>query len=250
MTWLTTAPTLTHHRYTLEGEQACIYGCNLDQKHDAHCPCQTTCPDHEGHCNGCAPRPTVGASLLCGSCFYRRLRRPLRRVTPLYDWLGSRKAPLKAAAYDGDRVTATKESPLPFNVDIFELLGTFDILLNGWATRVAREAPPAAGPPAGAPAAAVWLDDRASWISEQAWVSTFIGQMVELNARAGKVAPWQATRHRLPLPCLRCEQQTLVLFGGEDWVTCTADDCDNVIGWSRYERLSRAIAGVHEDQVG
>lgn len=243
---ITTPPAVELDRGTVEGEQACIYGCVLDGVHEGDCPCHDTCPDHEGHCRGCAPRPSHGASYLCGSCFYRRLRRPLRRITPLYDWLVSRKAPLKATSYDGDRVSSSSDRPLPYDVDIVELLGTFDMLLNGWATRVAREAPPGPRPPVGAPAAAIWLDEHAAWLSEQRWVPKLIEHMAELNARAGRRAPWQPTRHRLPMPCLRCEQQTLVLFGGEDWVTCTADDCDNVIGWARYERLSRAIAGVHE----
>ena len=235
---------------TVDGEQACIYRCTLRDVHAAGCPCQPTCPEHEGHCTGCAPRPSVGDSLLCGSCFYRRLRSPLRQIPAVYDWLTSRKAGLKATAYDGDRVSSSSDSPLPFNPDIVDLLGVFDLLVNGWAVRVASESLPAAGPPVGAPLAAPWLEDRASWISTRSWVPTLAWQLAELRTRARRLAPWQATRHHLPMPCLRCEQQTLVLFGGEDWVTCTARDCDNVIGWTRYSRLSRALAGIHVPDAG
>lgn len=234
---------------TIDGEQACIYGCTTDNLHKAGCPCHNQCPDHEGHCSGCAPRPSHGG-LICGSCFHRKLRSPLRRVPAIYDWLNSRKAGLKATAYDSDMVSSSKDAPLPFNPDIVDHLAVMDLLLAGWVVRIATTGPPGVGPDGfGAPAAATWIEKRASWVAEQDWVKEINRHLSELEKRSKALAPWQPTRHALPVPCFRCEQQTLVLFGGEDWVTCTAPDCDAVFGWSRYEALSRALGRIYVGQA-
>lgn len=233
----------------LDGTQACVLGCTTRTDHKPGCPCHTQCPQHESHCDGCAPRPAYQASLLCGSCFYRKLRSPLRRVPALVDWLVSRKAGLKAAVYDGDKVSGSHEVPLPFNAAIVDHISVLNLLLNAWAYRALREAPPERGVAiTDATVAAEWLDDHAAWVSGQPWVVELIRHLRELEARARTLAPWQVVRHRLPLPCMKCEQTTLVLFGGDDWVTCTNTDCDEIIGWSRYQNLSRAISRLYENK--
>ena len=243
-------PQVNWYAHTIDGEQACIYACTLQDIHAAGCPCQITCPDHEGHCAGCAPRPTHGSSLLCGSCFYRKIRGPLRRVPALFDWLMSRKgARLKAATYDGDRIGGSKETPLPFNPDIVAHLSLMSLLMNAWASKAVGETDPGPGPKVwDAAGSSQWLEQHAGWIAEQRWVVTFAEHLRELEQRARSLAPWQPMRHSLPVPCFRCEQQTLVLFGGEDWVTCTATDCDAVFGWSRYEALSRALGRIYAEE--
>lgn len=234
----------------LDGTQACIFGCTCLGDHLPGCACHETCPDHEGHCTGCAPRPAHEASWLCGGCFHRKLRRPLRRVPAIVDWLDSRKAGLRAQAYDGPLVSTSKTRPLPFNPEIVDFLTLASQVVNAWADRVAREMPPGSGAPKGAAEGAMWLEARADWISEQRWVPDLVGHLAEIQRRSKALAPWAATRHSLPMPCLRCENQTLVLFGGEDWVTCVHDGCDNVISWSRYDRLSKAIAAIRASEVG
>jgi hypothetical protein len=234
---------------TLDGTQACILGCTVRGQHQASCPCHDACPDHDDHCTGCAPRPTHGQSLLCGSCFYRRLRSPLRRVPPLHDWLSSRKGGLKAATYDGDRVQSSKEAPLPFNAAIVDHLSLTALLMNAWANRGVEQIGDAPTTWTAVTSAA-WLDQHATWVAEQPWVPRLIAHLRELEQRARALAPWQPTRHALPVPCFRCEHQTLVLFGGEDWVTCTNPDCDAVFGWSRYAALSKALGRIYGSPPG
>lgn len=234
---------------TIDGEQACVYGCLDLDEHKPGCPCQATCPEHEGHCTGCAPRPAHGDSLMCGKCFYRRLRGPLKRVPALWDWLSSRKSGLKATAYDDVLVSSSKDPPLPFNPAIDDHLTLMSKLLQAWANRAAAEAPPGPGPAsADAVGAAAWLDEHAGWISEQEWVLALVAHLKTLESRARGLAPWQPIRHALPVPCFRCEQQTLVLFGGEEWVTCTNRECDAVYPLSRYKALSRALGRIYEKQ--
>lgn len=244
---MTTIQPLAHDLYatTIDGEQACILGCTSRGQHGAACPCHDQCPEHEGHCTGCAPRPTRGGSLLCGACFHRKLRGPLRRIPALNDWLTSRKAGMRAAVYDRDLVSSSKEAPLPFNPEIVDHLGILDTIMDSWADAIAGKVDPGPRPPRGAPAAAVWIEERAGWVAEQDWVPQLAAHLKELETRARRLCPWQPTRHALPVPCFRCEQQTLVLFGGEDWVTCTAADCDAVFGWSRYAALSRALGRIY-----
>lgn len=232
---------------TIDGEQACVLGCVNRGEHQPHCPCQDTCPEHAGHCTGCAPRQSHETSLLCGRCYYVKLLAPLRRVPALWDWYTSRKAGLKAATYDSDKITVSTDQPLPFNVDLVDHLALMRAVLATWANTCARLAPAGAGPDdATAAASAKWLVEHAGWISEQQLVVRMVGHLRELENRGRKLAPWQATRHQLPLPCTKCEEQTLVLFGGEDWVTCTTQGCDNIIGWFRYDALSKAIVQLHK----
>lgn len=250
---LTTAAyeAVDYNATTIDGTQACIYRCTSRDQHQPSCPCQATCPDHEDHCTGCAPRPAHGTSWLCGSCYHRRLRSPLRQIPALHDWLTAQKAGLRAVTYDDDHVSSSNDHPLPFNATITDFLDmVMAVNLNGWATRVARESPPGPAAPTGAVEAAGWMEARAGWISEQPWVPLLVVHLAEIRRRARLLAPWQPTRHPLPLPCLECEQQTLVLFGGEDWVTCTNPACDAIIGWYRYQRLSAAIAELRRSEVG
>lgn len=234
---------------TIDGEQACIQGCLVRGLHQAHCPCHDHCPDHLGHCTGCAPKPSHQGSLLCGRCYHIRVIAPLKRVPALWDWYSSRKAGLRAAVYDSDRITVTKEPPLPFNPEIVDHLDLMRAVLAGWAKRCAEEAPPGPGPvDRAASTSAAWLEVHGGWVSEQPMVAKLIIHLKQLEDRGRALAPWQATRHKLPLPCFKCEQPTLVLFGGEDWVTCTNQDCDEIIGWFRYQRLSESIGNLYKEQ--
>lgn len=234
---------------TIDGEQACILGCINRGEHQPDCPCHDQCPDHTDHCSGCAPRPSHENSLLCGHCFYVKLKAPLRRVPALFDWYTSRKAGLRAAVYDSDRITVSKDQPLPFNVDITDHLDLMRVVLATWAHRSAELAPPGPGPDGkDAVTSAKWLEDHASWISEQQLVGQLSKHLRQLEDYGRAIAPWQATRHKLPLPCFKCQQPTLVLFGGEDWVTCTSPGCDEIIGWFRYQRLSESIGNLLKNE--
>jgi hypothetical protein len=168
-------------------------------------------------------------------------------VPALWDWYTSRKSGLRAAVYDSDHITVTKEPPLPFNPAIYDHLELMRVLYGRWAKRVAEQAPAAGSGPADheASTSAAWLLDRAGWIAEQPFVEVLMVHLREMENRGRALAPWQATRHGLPIPCPKCERLSLVLYGGEDWVTCTASDCDEIIGWFRYERLGKAILGLH-----
>lgn len=233
---------------TLDGKQACIFGCLIRHTHKPGCPCTTTCPEHEGHCDGCANRPAHDESLLCGSCFWRKLHGPLKRIPALIDWLTINKAGLKATAYDRDLVSSSKEAPMPFRADVVDLIDRHDHFLARWAVGVARRITPPEPTPRTRKAgpASVWLLERDSWISNQRWVGLLTNDLHTLAREIDHLAPWKPAKHRLPMPCLHCNQQALVLTAGDDWVDCTNPDCRAAIGYDRYQRLERAIAGVHE----
>lgn len=233
---------------TIDGNQACIFGCLIRHAHERGCVCTTTCPEHEGHCDGCAHRPAHEDSLLCGSCFWRKLHGPLKRIPALMDWLTINKASLKATAYDRDLVASSKEAPLPFNTEVVDLIDRHHHVLGMWAVGVARRfTPPVPAPrPRSAVPSATWLLEHDSWISNQPWVHLLTDELHDLARRIDRAAPWKPARHRLPMPCLHCNHQSLVLTAGDDWVDCTNPDCRSAIGYDRYQRLERAIAGVHE----
>jgi hypothetical protein len=227
----------------------CVLGCLLKGDHAPGCICTLECKPHPGHCDGCAPRPAHTSSTLCGRCFYRRLRGPLRQLPGIHGWLGVRMGGIRGN-WSEPGVSGSRESPLPINTDMHDLRVLITTVLAQWAHRVAREhTPPIAGPDHwGVDTTAGWLDRRASWCSSQPWTPTLVRHLGELTRRANGLVPWQPPRTRLPLPCPKCEAMSLTLFGGEDWVTCTTQGCDEVIGWYRYSRLVKAILKLHDSE--
>ncbi len=231
--------------------QACIMGCKQDEAHLPSCPCNDQCPNHPGHCPGCTPRSAHDRSLLCGRCFYRRLRSPLRQMPVIDAWLNTHMGGIRSASLEPG-VTGSTDAAIPIRADIHDHLATSRMLLIGWARRVVDEHPKQRavdgtwsliGGPTSLDVATTsrYLDRHATWISAQPWTRTLIGHLWELTRRATGLAPWQQSRTMLQLPCPKCEQMTLALFGGDDWVACIAAGCDEIIGWYRYERLSKAI---------
>jgi hypothetical protein len=224
---------------TLDGTQACVMGCRARGKHLPHCPCQDTCPDHDGHCKGCAPREAHGSSLLCGSCFHRRLRSPLRQCPTVAGWLSSRLGGLRSASLEPG-VSGSHEPPVPIDVDVHDHLAVMRVTLAGWARQVAEKSADDGPDCWHIAATAGYLDGRAAWVSEQPWAPDVIASVAGLLNVARGLAPWEAQQMRLEATCDRCGSRSLVQFGGEDWVTCVNRECDNVIGVGRYQNLARS----------
>jgi hypothetical protein len=227
----------------------CVLGCILKGDHKPGCICTLECKEHPGHCTGCNPRPAHVGSTLCGKCFYRRLRGPLRQLPGIHGWLGVRMGGIRGN-WSEPGVSGSRESPLPINTDMHDLRVLITQVLAQWAARVACEHVPVIHGPEhwDVDTTAPWLDKRAGWCSAQAWTPILVAHLGELVKRANGLVPWQPPRTRLPLPCPQCEQMTLTLFGGEDWVTCTTQNCDEVIGWYRYSRLVKAILKLHDSE--
>ena len=238
-------------REALDGAQACVLGCTNLGEHKPSCPCHTECPQHEGHCTGCAPRPAYDDTLLCGRCFHRRLRSPIRQMPTIHAWLGARMGGVKSPGLERD-VSGSRDAPIPLNPAMHDVRELIEQLLCRWADRVATEhEPPIRGPDhRDVAACAAYLDAHVGWVSKQAWVATLIVHVKQLTRMATGLAPWQQAVTKLPIPCTRCQQPTLVLYGGDDWVTCTNKGCDNIIGWGRYQNLARAIVKLHTRDAG
>lgn len=222
----------------LDGAQACVAGCRQLGAHLPACPCHDECPEHPDHCKGCAPRPAHGDSLLCGACFHRRLRSPIRQAPVVAAWLTTRLGGLRSASLEPG-VSGSHEAPVPINVDVHDHLRVMRDVMAGWAGTVAKTA--SEGPEGWEiRATSAYLDGRASWVSCQRWVPDLMSSVSGLLNVARGLAPWEAQQIRLEASCDRCGSRSLVQFGGEDWVTCVNRECDNVIGVGRYQNLARS----------
>jgi ribosomal protein S27E len=242
----------------LDGTQACVNGCSVRGQHAPGCPCHAECPEHVGHCEGCAPRPAVGRSLLCGVCFHWRLRRPLKDMPFRYAWLGDQMGDGAVQSQRLDsKTTGSHETPIPINSAMFDLRVTMTLVLSAWADRVARSHVPAVAPPKrwDIGTTSKWLERRASWISQQAWVGvdspdpavrrlTLTGALRDLIYRADKLAPWQRQSTAVDLACPRCGHSTMVFFEGDDHITCTHEGCKYVLPWTRQRTLNKAIRKI------
>lgn len=178
------------------------------------------------------------------------------------------------------KMSGSHEAPVPMNVDLHDHLAVMRLTVSAWADRVMREVVPADQGPGELTfdtgklgggfrpswqlqATCGYLDKHAAWISRQPWVATLapdpavdgdppatlVGALRLLLSRARGLAPWERQQVRLEATCDRCGGRTLVQFGGEDWVTCVAAGCDNVIGVGRYQNLARAEVRARS-QVG
>jgi hypothetical protein len=234
----------------LDGAQACVLGCRQRGEHLPHCPCQDTCPDHDGHCRGCAPREAHGSSLLCGSCFHRRLRSPIRQTPRVERWLfGCSVDTLRSPSWE-PRLSGTPDPPVPINVDVHDHLRVMRDVMAGWAVRVCGKLDDDGPESTQVAGSAEYLDGRAEWLSGQAWTVDLMASVADILNVARGLAPWEQTRTPLRGSCDRCGARSLVMFGGEDWVTCVNSVCDNVIGWGRYQNLERTESRARSEKVG
>lgn len=232
---------------------ACIRGCTTrNQHHD-------TCSDQA--CTGCQPRPaTLG--LLCASCANRlqdwlsndtaepgwhdQPAHQRREIRPSLVWAQTcvdqaidRGIP--GIAYDGDRIGASRDVPAPVNLARLDLLRDIDDTMSGWleawcAHRGLR------GPDRYELAYACrylesWLDDLTRWEP----VRDMWDEISTLMSRAHALAPWRRQARRCHgVPCPDCGDAALVVYDGDNLVTCRR--CGAALHRDEYARWTRVIA--------
>lgn len=162
---------------------------------------------------------------LCRSCT-RRLEQRIAELPWVYDWLTQN---LESGRLDSQRLTGSKDAPIPISVTVLALLGrghdcddgegchtskcfgpagcpghhdpvgadnslSIPGVLDGWIEVVLAEHPDRGlhGPEATIAACAAWLlaRGRFEWITAQEWIDEMCREIDELVSRANAAVPW------------------------------------------------------------
>lgn len=194
-----------------ETTAACIRGCALYRQHLTDC---------EGDsCDGCLPR-RADHGLLCHTC-HRRLELMLHDAPTVVRWLTGNLASGQGAAASGDIVKTSNDLLLPIKAGIFDERQAIMDALAAWADDIA-ETLGVTGPLTHSPEndtrfLSTWLTS----IERLDPIGDWWEELAEHTSNAHSLAPWRPAVRRVPgVPCPRCEETNLVIYGGDTDVTC------------------------------
>lgn len=222
----------------------CVRGCRRGGHHRSECTAS--------NCIGCAPRQ-AHIGLLCLTCF-ERLRlmlvgveadergEPAPGLVEVQHWLLTNLDRTTNAAATDDQVRHTKAEapPIPIRVDILDLIGETAAVTRSWTTMAADDAN-LHGPESSSVHSSVgFLATHLERIAAADWVRDLWDELADLSSRAHALAPWRREVRRCPgIPCPDCQRPALVVFGGDDVVSCQS--CRAVFDRGRYEIWTRIL---------
>lgn len=217
-----------------ETTEACIRGCRMYNNHLSEC---------EGDCRGCLPRRATNGHL-CATC-HRRLELMLTDAPTVIRWLAGNMATGGGSAADGDRVTGSREMPLPIKADLYDLrqllMDRLTLWVDDWSEFKGLSGPEAHTPDLDAAYLLTWLPG----ICKLDWIGDWWTEMAETMSEAHALAPWRPVMRRLPrVPCPGCEEVNLAIYGGESDVTCLS--CGIMMTEDRFALWERVL---REDAV-
>jgi hypothetical protein len=185
----------------------------------------------DGQCRGCLPRPAEFGAL-CLPCHFR-LVRTLHDLPHARTLLAGHLQP--SYARRENMVKATKGNPpVPLNLSVLDLSTEFDHIPLAWARIHAEDhdlTPPTDG--------IAHLKTHLASIECAAWIADAWAELADLTSRAHALVPWRPEVVKLGAPCPQCHCLALVMYGGDDWVTC--QECGNVIERALYDHWARVI---------
>lgn len=216
---------------------SCARGCTTHGQHDpaTNCTCTTECPDHDGHCSGCLPRPT-NVGHYCQPCA-NKLRDALNAIPDLavnIANLPGGKLISKATPGDpGRRATKVdQQSPSPAWDTTEEVIQW----AHAWATVIADETHQA-GPfrynTAGIPmrnlsGSISFMLNRLTQILAADYHADIYNETLSFRKRLMHASGTDRATTRLNTRCPDCNQRTLTREDGSDDVTCANRDCGRI----------------------
>ena len=227
--------------------EPCLRGCTVSNQHLDDCEVED--------CPGCQPRRAV-LGRLCARCAHH-LEDWLSNDMPEPDWYSKpadQRREIKASltwayhcvddaidrgiagiAYDGDQIGFTREPPVPVNLARLDMLRGIDDTVSTWLEAWCEHRG-LSGPDFYELAYACryltsWIDELAAWEP----VRDMWDEISTLMAKAHSLAPWRREARRCDgVPCPDCGRDELVVYGGDDLVTCRW--CGGVMHRDEYTR--------------
>lgn len=226
-----TIPAPSHrNRHEDETARPCVRGCVRPRAHRDDCA--------DRGCRGCAPRPATNG-FLCWSC-HRRLELMLTDIPGIADWLD---AHIRAGSRPrGDLPTRrTKgEPPIPIDLDVLDHGLTITCVVLGWC-EVLVEKTSLTGPRQWTvPATAAYLRTHLTAVEAADWCAVAWQELADATSQAHALAPWRPELRRCDgIPCPECQAMALVVYGGDEDVTC--QECRVMIQAKRYTIWTRML---------
>lgn len=192
---------------------SCIRGCALYRQHLVDCEGRD-----DGSCSGCLPR-LASHGLLCHTC-HRRLELMLHDAPTVDRWLSGNLAS-GGTGSDDPHVTGSRELPLPIKTGIYDERQALRDAFAAWADDIA-ETLGVKGPLSHTVEFDVrFLQTWLSSIEQLDPIGDWWEELAEHTSMAHALAPWRpAVRRIAGVPCPRCTETNLVIYGGESDVTC------------------------------
>ena len=222
----------------------CVRGCMRRNRHTDLC--------RDDDCTGCIPR-TAQFGNLCWPC-HRRLE----------EWLSNGENSLAHAEHQlhtnltkngggGRDVKITRPEPdrEPINLARYDQLQLLRDRLSGWLELHCAERN-LTGPDVftvrnSCAYLAQWVDK----LEESPWVGDMWEELAEVMRDAHALAPWRAQLRRCKgVPCPECEQCKLVIYGGDDHVTCQTAGCGMIYTREQYDRWTELLAWENSQERG
>lgn len=205
----------------------CVRGCPAPHRRRGECG--------TNDCRGCEPAQ-ARYGRLCWNC-HRRLELMLVDAPTVVDWLNAHlpRGTARPAKNDAELRRASGDQPLPLDLGVLDLVDTWEQALTGWVDSLCESTqPPLTGPAEHDPrTCAGFLLTWLSTVEDRDWTEDLWVELADLTRDSHALAPWRPTMRRVDgVPCPRCNQCSLVVFGGESDVTCL--ECRETVPEHRY----------------
>jgi hypothetical protein len=221
---------------------SCVRGCVQFRRHAADCGDTT--------CRGCLPRCAV-SGLLCYGC-HSRLRTMIADAPDVHRWLEANipggqlqlRQDWERHAGDtsvraetlidqqwviSDRVAAMVE----WTCGEFDLTGPREMAIKAMCDFLLAWLSPAGTGPR---------------IEDHPWVEHWWNELAEVTSDSHSLAPWRPELRRcIGIECPECACATLVVYGGDEDVTCQT--CRTMIPHQRYDIWTQILADQHGYQT-
>ncbi len=208
-----------------EATAACVRGCSMYRRHLVEC-------EDQERCRGCLPRRASHGNL-CDTC-HRRLELMLTDAPGVCRWLTGNMA-AGGSAGDSDKITGSRERPLPIKADLYDLrqllADRLALYVDDWVEHKGLQGPGRHAVESDAKYLLTWLPG----LCKLDWIGDWWEELAETMSEAHALAPWRPTMQRckgVPCPNEDCGETNLVIFGGESDVTCLS--CRTMIAEKSY----------------
>lgn len=212
----------------------CARNCVRRDRHVTDCPDRDDCP-------GCLPR-TAEYGELCWPC-HRRLELMLTDMPTVDAWLATHLpvGTRRTMRQDWERRASAGESmPVPVDLEVVDHRETIRAVLAGWVDALVDQTSLTGPTGRDAPACAAYLLAHLRAVECQVWVGEAFAELAEATSQAHALAPWRPQRRPVRgIPCPECQREELVIFGGEEDVTCLA--CREIMTPGRYAIWTRML---------
>lgn len=224
-----------------EPTEACVRGCSIYRRHLNACE-----GIDDETCRGCLPRRAEHGRL-CQPC-HRRWELMLTDAETVHRWMTGNMAGGGGTDPEAERVTGSRERPLPIKADLFDLrellADRLALWVDDWVEFKGLQGPGRHTVGTDAKYLLTWLPG----VEKLDWIGDWWEELAEVMRDAHALAPWRPKMQRVPgVPCPGCEETNLVIWGGESDVNCAS--CRIVMSEDKFDLWQRVLEASEQKEA-